>query len=162
MLCRKLCEGYYKHTKHTLQRSCCCVHGHFTVCRLFMGVYSSVISAAQEISLGQYVHYEDRWKDSVACKVAGVFSLMSCEVTVLIIFLLTLQHLILLCRPYSTYRFTKDSACGVTWLVGISVAAIPLFPGLSHWGHYGQTALCSLSLHNKRQLTLTFRFMHAI
>ena len=132
-----------------------------------MGIYASVIVAAHEIFRGQYVHYEDQWTDSVACKVAGVFSLMSSEVTALVIFLLMLQHLFLLCCPHRTLIFHKGSAalaCGMTWVVGILLASIPLLPGLSHWGQYGQTALCGLMLHgdNSDEVSQEFRFVHAV
>ena len=132
-----------------------------------MGVYGSVIVAAHETFRGKYVHLEDQWMDSVACKVAGIFSLMSSEVTALVIFLLMLQHLFLLCCPHRTLIFHKGSAalaCGMTWVVGILLASIPLLPGLPHWGQYGQTALCGLMLRgdNSDEVSQEFRFVHAV
>ena len=132
-----------------------------------MGIYASVIVAAHETFRGQYVHYEDQWTDSVACKVAGVFSLMSSEVTALVIFLLMLQHLVLLCCPHRTLIFRKGPAalaCGMTWVVGILLASIPLLSGLSHWEQYGQTALCGLMLNgdNSDEVSQEFRFVHAV
>ena len=95
---------------------------------LSMGIYASVIAAAHQTTSGQYVHFEESWRESMACKVASFLSLLSREVSVLIIFLLTLDHLIVLCLPHNTHRFSKKSAavaCGVTWFVGITLAAIP-------------------------------------
>ena len=48
----------------------------------------------------------------MACKGAGVFSLMSSEVTALVIVLLMLQHLFLLCCPY----FLSYLIYPVVWL----------------------------------------------
>ena len=130
-----------------------------------MGIYASVIAAAHETFRGQYFHAEDRWKESEACKVAGFLSTLSGEVSILILLLLSVEHLILLCFPCSTYRFNKGSAalaCGLAWFVGIVLASIPLFPGHRQWGYYGQTALCSLMLHDRRKFSQTFRFIHAI
>ena len=130
-----------------------------------MGIYSAVITGAHEASRGQYIHFEDRWLDSVACKVAGFLSLLSTEVSVLTMFLLTLDHLVVLCFPHTSFRFSKRSAaaaCGVTWLVGILLASLPLLPGLSHWGHYGQTAVCSLMLHDNDHDNHAFLLFHCV
>ena len=132
---------------------------------LCMGIYTGVIATAHELFRGQYFHNEDRWKESVACMMAGFLSLLSSEVSSLIIFLLTLDHLILLCYPHSQYKFRRRTAvvaCGVTWFVGILLATIPLLPGLSHWGYYGQTAVCSLMLNHSHAVCQEFCFIHAI
>ena len=130
-----------------------------------VGIYASVIAAAHETFSGQYVFYEDRWKDGVACKVAGFLSLLSREVSILIIFLLSLNHLTLVSFPISTYRFSSRSAAvasGVTWIVGSLLASVPLLPELSHLAHYGHTAVCSLMLHDRRHLKYEHHFLHAI
>ena len=130
-----------------------------------MGIHASVIATANEAFRGQYVHFEDSWTDSVACKVAGFFSQLSGEVSTLIIFCLALEHFMLLCFPHDTCRFSKGSAavtCGVTWIAGILLASIPLLPALSHWGHYDQTAVCSLILQDRCRGIQHFRFIHAI
>ena len=129
------------------------------------GIYTLVVAAAHETFRGQYIHHEDRWKDSAVCRGAGFLSILSSEVSVLVIFLLTLDHLIVFCYPLSNSRFTCRStvlACAVTWVVGLLLASVPLIPGLSHWGYYGQTALCSLTLHDRPHLGLGFRFFHVV
>ena len=130
-----------------------------------MGIYTSVIAAAHETTSGQYVHFEENWRESMACKVASFLSLLSSEVSVLIIFLLTLDHLIVLCLPHNTHRFSKKSAavaCGVTWFVGISLAAIPLFAEVVRGEHYKQTAVCSLMLHDRSHSSRRFHYIHAV
>ena len=130
-----------------------------------IGIYASVIATAQETFRGQYVLFEDRWAGSGTCKVAGFLSLLSGEVSVLSTCLLTLEHLVLLVFPHSTYSFSKPSAavaCGVAWFVGILLATVPLLPGLSKWGRYGQTAVCSLMLRDRRNANDKFYFIHAI
>ena len=120
-------------------------------CNLCMGIHTSIISVAHEMFLTDFVHYEEWWTASVACKVAGFLSLLSSEVSVLIIFLFTLDHFIILCFPLSAYRFGKMSAavaCGVAWLVGFLLASIPLSPDRLQWGHYGQTGICTIMVHD--------------
>ena len=141
----------------------------FMVClhcaNLCMGIYTTVIAAAQEMFLGQYSKYEQRWTSSVTCKVAGFMWLLSSEVSVLTIFLFTVDLLIVLCFPLSVHRFNKTSAvmaCATTWLLGILLAVIPLFPGLSHWGHYGQTGICTLMTHASPTFQMKFGLFQCI
>ena len=126
--------------------------GSLQCANMCMGIYASIIAVAHEAFRGDYFHHEDRWRHSVTCKLAGFLSLLSCEVSVFTILLLTLDHLIVVCFPPSAHRFSRRSAavaCGLTWFVGLLLASIPLLPALSHWGNYGQTAICSLMLQDK-------------
>ena len=130
-----------------------------------MGIYASVIAAAHETTSGQYVHFEESWRESMACKVASFLSLLSSEVSVLIIFLLTLDHLIVLCLSHNTYRFSKKSAavaCGVAWFVGITLATMSLFAEVVHGEHHKQTAVCSLMLHDRSYSSQHFQYIHAV
>ena len=130
-----------------------------------MGIHATVITAAQRTLSGQYLAPVSKWKESVACKVAGFLSLLSSEVSVLMVFLLSIDHLTNLCFPLSTYRFGKRSAvitCGVALLVGILLASVLLLPEFGHFGHYGQTVLCSLVLSDSQQPNRDFGFLHAI
>ena len=130
-----------------------------------MGIYATIITAAHETFSGQYVHHEDEWIESVACKVAGFLALLSSEVSVLMIFLLALDHLIKLGFSVRISGFTLRSAaaaCGVTWFVGILLASVPLLPGISHWGQYSQTAVCTLMLDTRRHCIHEVRYFHTL
>ena len=130
---------------------------------LCMGIYTSIITTAHEMHRGRFSRYEQKWTASVACKVAGFLSLMSSEVSVLLIFLFTLDHLIVLRFANSTYRFKRVSAavaCAITWLFGIFLASIPLFPALSNWGKYGQASICTVMVHNLLHSEKTFGLFH--
>ena len=132
---------------------------------LCMGLYATIITAAQEKFRGQYIYHEDGWKGSVPCKVAGFVSLLSSEVTVLVIFFLTLHHLLVLHFPLSVNQFCTGSmaaVCGVAWLVGSVLATIPLLSVTSHLAHYGQTAVCSLVLQDRGHLQHDAHFFHIV
>ena len=112
---------------------------------LLMGVYIAFIGGADAIYRGKYLHFDEIWMHSVACKVAGFLSLLSSEVSVLIIWLITLDRFIVLHFPFSTMRFQRISAavaCSVTWLVGWILAITPLLPMTSHWEFFSQTGIC--------------------
>jgi hypothetical protein len=89
--------------------------------------------------------HEQTWVSSAACSVAGFLSLLSSEVSALTILLITLDRLIVLRFPFSTVRFNKASAGLVsmaTWVIGVTLAAVPLLSAMSHWQFYRQTGTC--------------------
>ncbi|KAL8572849.1 hypothetical protein ACOMHN_011098 [Nucella lapillus] len=83
-----------------------------------MGVYIVIIGIADEQFRGTYLHHDNTWKSSVMCKVAGVLSLLSSEVSALIIWIITLDRFVALHFPFSTLRFGRVSAavaCLLIW-----------------------------------------------
>ena len=142
-----------------VRRNKCIFMVNLQCANLCMGIYTSVIATAHEMFRSQYGHYEQKWMTSVACKVAGFLWLLSVEVSVLLIFLFTIDILVVLYFPFSMYRFSKRTAalaCVVAWLVGSVLASIPLFPGHPHGGQYGQTGICSLAIHKMPNIKKDF------
>ena len=116
-----------------------------SVADLLLGVYLGMIGVADSLFRGKYLFYDAQWKHSVACKVAGFLSLLSCEVSALTILLITLDRFIVLHFPFSRVRLQSISAavtCLITWLVGVLLALVPLLPVTSHWEFYSQTGIC--------------------
>ena len=116
-----------------------------SVADLLMGVYIVIIGVADLLFLGKYFFYDETWKHSVACKVAGFLSLLSSEVSAFTIWLITLDRFLVLRFPFSSVRFRAVSAaaaCLVTWLVGVLIALVPLLPVTSHWEFYSRTGIC--------------------
>ena len=72
---------------------------------LLMGVYITVVGVADSLFRGKYLFYDETWKHSVACKVAGFLSLLSCEVSALVICLITLDRFIALHFPFNSVHF---------------------------------------------------------
>jgi hypothetical protein len=88
---------------------------------------------------------EHRWRHSAACSLAGFLSLLSCEVSALIMCLVTLDRFLVLRFPFSRICFGARSAhvaSFIVWCVGLSLATIPQLPVTSHWRFYSQTAIC--------------------
>ena len=116
-----------------------------SIADFLMGVYLAIIGTADSLFLGKYLSHDESWKHGVACKVAGVLSLLSCEVSALTIWLITLDRFIVLHFPFSSVRFQGISAtvtCVITWLVGCLLALVPLLPVASHWEFFSQTGIC--------------------
>ena len=118
---------------------------HLSIADLLMGMYLAVIGVADQRYRGNYVLNDMRWKNSGACKFAGFLSLLSSEVSALIICLITADRFLVLRFPLSQLRFSPRSAllaCCVVWTLGLTVAAIPLLPVTAHWRFYSQTGIC--------------------
>ena len=110
-----------------------------------MGVYLAVIGIADQLFQGNYMWEDTQWKSSGACQFAGFLSLLSNEVSALMICLITVDRFLVLRFPLSQLRFSPRSAllaCCVVWAVGLTLAAIPLLPVTSHWRFYSQTGIC--------------------
>ena len=116
-----------------------------SIADFFMGVYLAIVGVADQIYRGEYLWYDDQWKESVVCKVAGFLCLMSSEVSAFIICLITLDRFLALRFPFSRLHFSRGSAliaCAVVWVIGIALATVPLVPMTSHWEYYSQTGIC--------------------
>ena len=88
---------------------------------LLMGVYLAMVGVADLLYRGQYLWYENTWTSSDACRVAGVLSLLSSEVSAFIICLITVDRFIVVRFPFSTFRFRRKSAttaCALVWITG--------------------------------------------
>ena len=118
---------------------------HLCVADFLMGVYLAVIGVADRLYQGTYLWEDTSWKDSVACKVAGFVSLVSNEVSALIIALITLDRFLVLRFPFSNFRFEARSAqvaCFSVWMLGVLLAGLPLLSLTDGWRFYGQTGIC--------------------
>ena len=78
---------------------------------LLMGVYLAVIGVVDQLYQGDYMWKDIEWKSSAACQFAGFLSLLSSEVSALIICLINADRFLVL-------RFSTRSAllaCCVVW-----------------------------------------------
>ncbi|KAL8610625.1 hypothetical protein ACOMHN_006344 [Nucella lapillus] len=118
---------------------------HLSVSDFFMGVYLLIIGLADLSYAGKYLWNESSWKKSITCSIAGLISFLSCEVSSIMIFLITLDRFLVIRFPFSHIRFRTTSAhvtCVVIWVMGLILASIPLLPVTSHWAFYSQIGIC--------------------
>ncbi|KAL8620660.1 hypothetical protein ACOMHN_029848 [Nucella lapillus] len=126
-----------------------------------MGGHVSIAVVADHMFEGHYLQHEKTWTNSITCKISGFLSLLSSEVSVLIIWFIVLDHVILFCLLNSSWTFNKSSTtavCTVIWFVGALLSLIPFLPGLSHWGLSGQSGLCRLALHDHYDYNQEFKW----
>ena len=119
---------------------------HLSLSDFVMGLYLAMIGVADRLYQGTYLWEDFAWRHSVACQVAGFLALLSSEVSVFVVVLLTLDRLLVIYFSSTPFLFSRRSAqlvCAVTWLAAIVLASLPLYPYLSDRRWFSQTAICS-------------------
>ena len=110
-----------------------------------MGLYLALIGVADRVYLGSYLWEESTWRHSAACQAAGFLSLLSSEVSAMVVCLITVDRFLVLRFPFSQLHFSPRSALVASllvWLFGLLLALLPLLPATAHWQFYSQTGIC--------------------
>ena len=99
---------------------------HLCVADFLMGVYLALIGVADRMYQRTYLWNEATWRQSPMCKVAGLCSLLSSEVSAVIVCLITLDRFLVLRFPFSRFHFQSASAhlaCALTSGLGLVPSA---------------------------------------
>ena len=118
---------------------------HLCASDFLMGLYLAVIGVADRWYHKTYLWRDVHWKQSSVCSMAGFLSLVSSEVSALVISLITLDRFIVLKFPFSHVHFklaSAHAACVLAWILGVVIGTVPLLPWTSQWGLYQQTGIC--------------------
>ncbi|KAL8602534.1 hypothetical protein ACOMHN_058472 [Nucella lapillus] len=118
---------------------------HLCVSDFLMGVYLAIIGLADHEYRGTYLWEDVRWRHSAACQAAGFLCLLSSEVSAVLVCCITLDRFLALTFPLSAVRFTLKTshlACCLTWILGLTIALVPLLPATAHWQFYPHTGIC--------------------
>ncbi|WAR30205.1 GR101-like protein, partial [Mya arenaria] len=123
---------------------------------LLMGLYMLIIGIADTKFRGRYIEFDESWRTSAWCHLAGVLSTLSSEAGVLFICLITLDRILVIKYPFGQVRFSTASAVMTAigcWTVAFLAATIPLVPGSYFDGRfYTSRAVCTaLPLTRDRQ-----------
>jgi relaxin family peptide receptor 2 len=93
-----------------------------------MGLYLLVISFYDVKLRDVYHENADAWTDSWGCILAGILSVVSSEVSILILTFMSVERFLLISEPFSHHRLNTKNvlmALYIIWLVGISIAVLP-------------------------------------
>uniref|UniRef100_T1IXW6 G-protein coupled receptors family 1 profile domain-containing protein n=1 Tax=Strigamia maritima TaxID=126957 RepID=T1IXW6_STRMM len=119
----------------------------FLVCNLaladfFMGIYLGFLAVVDASTLGEFKMFAIKWQSSAACQVAGFLGVLSSELSVLTLAVITLErnyaitHAMHLNKRLSLRHASYIMGCG--WTYAIAISALPLF-GISD---YRKFAIC--------------------
>ena len=121
------------------------------VADMLMGVYMLTIAIMDLRWRGNYFMHDISWRSGIGCQIAGALSMLSSEVSVLILTIITLDRLISIVFPFKFNRLTYKTAffaCIWIWTFGVVISLIPI-TGLSyfydesgHFGFYSRSAVC--------------------
>ena len=128
---------------------------------LLMGIYLLIIAVKDVQWQGEYFKHDINWRSGVTCALTGVLSMLSSEVSVLMLTLITTDRLICIVFPFKMRRMNRGNAyiiVAVIWIFGTLLSVIPMF-GLDYFyddkryvGFYGKSAVClPLQLSSDRQ-----------
>lgn len=116
-----------------------------------MGLYLLIIAIKDVQWQGEYFKHDFSWRTGNLCKFAGVLSMISSEVSVAMLTIITADRLICIVFSFRLKRFSLKRVyvlCSVVWLLGIVIATVPLM-GFSYFvdnstgfGFYGRSAVC--------------------
>nr|XP_058944419.1 relaxin receptor 1-like isoform X5 [Pocillopora verrucosa] len=132
-----------------------CLLTNLAVADFLMGVYLMIIAIKNEIWAGTYFSFDLIWRSGVLCKVAGALSVLSSEVSVLMLTVITADRLLSIVFAFRCSRLTLRGTyiiCAVVWLCGTAIAVVPAFDTPyffneeRRYGFYGRSSVC-LPLH---------------
>ena len=109
---------------------------HLSLSDFLMGVNLLLLAAADVIFGDYFPSYSDQWRNGPVCKVAGILSILSSEVSVFFITLISFDRFQGVKYPFSSNRLRPKSAkvcIGVIWCFGLILSVVPnalsvLFP----------------------------------
>nr|KAG5697415.1 hypothetical protein BaRGS_008841 [Batillaria attramentaria] len=119
---------------------------HLCFSDFLMGVYLAVIGMADLLSQGNYVWEDLSWRQSTTCKTAGFLAVVSNQVSIFVVCLMTVDRFIVLKLPSCSLlqfgRLSAHVACAVAWACGLLLAVVPLLPVSSRWHFFDQNGVC--------------------
>ena len=118
---------------------------------LLMGIYLLIIAIKDMQWQGGHFLHDFKWRSGVPCAFTGVLSMVSSEVSVLLLTVIATDRLICVVFPLKVRRMSRSVACAVVggvWVFGAMLAVIPIL-GLEYFydkkrgvGFYGKSAVC--------------------
>ncbi|XP_074662588.1 relaxin receptor 2-like [Tubulanus polymorphus] len=115
-----------------------------------MGLYLFIIASYDVKYRQNYLYHEREWRLSWQCDVSGVISTLSCEVSVLILTVITLDRYVCVTHPFISNKRSLGLAyviAAIIWLLSILLAVIPVVK-IPYFGesYYNTNGAC-LPLH---------------
>ncbi|XP_058944327.2 G-protein coupled receptor GRL101-like [Pocillopora verrucosa] len=137
-----------------------CLLTNLAVADFLMGVYLMIIAIKDQIWAGTYFSFDLIWRSGVQCKVAGALSVLSSEVSVLMLTVITADRLLSIVFAFRCSRLTLRGTyiiCTMVWLCGTAIAVVPaldtpyFFNEERRYGFYGRSSVClPLQLSSER------------
>lgn len=130
------------------------------VADFLMGVYLIILAVQDTRWQGEYFEHDVQWRGGTLCQVTGALSMLSGEVSVMLLTAITADRLICIVFHFRVQPLSLKMCyliCLVVWLLGFVMSFLPM-SGLSYFnvegkgnGFYGRSTVClALQLSNDR------------
>ena len=124
---------------------------HLAVSDGLMGAYLITLGVKDLLWRGEYYLHDFKWRSGLACQIIGATSLLSSEVSLMLMALISadrLKNIVFLFRGGALSRKMTHILCAIIWLVGFLLAFFPMF-GLRYFedlttyhNYYGKSVVC--------------------
>ena len=116
------------------------------VADLLMGVYMITIASADIFYRDVYILHADSWQSGIVCKLAGVLSTLSCELSLFILAVISMDRFWCISFAMRGQRLQLEQAriiTAVAWIVALILSLIPIV-GIKYFGNdfYGRSSVC--------------------
>ena len=116
-----------------------------------MGIYLLIIAIKDAQWQGEYFKHDFDWRAGSVCQLAGALCMLSSEVSVVMLTLITFDRLVCVVFPFSNARLTSRKAyvsCAVIWVFGIVISCLPVM-GMEYFSgeknvawFFGRSSVC--------------------
>lgn len=140
---------------HDENRSVSMVIRNLAVSDLIMGLYLIIISIQDYRYRESYHNFSAEWVKSWGCTLAGILSMVSSEVSILILTFMSIERFLLISDPFGHHRLnTKNVMMSlyIIWLIGLSIAIFPVIlfrQSTKFYGIYNGGTCFPLFIHDK-------------
>lgn len=125
-----------------------------------MGVYLLTIAIMDRVWEGEYYLHDFEWRTGLACQITGAISVLSGEVSVMLLALISADRMTKIVFPFHCRGLTRKIThmlCVVIWLIGAIIAFLPML-GIRYFDdpettytYYGKSVVCTpLQLSSSR------------
>ncbi|XP_064630851.1 G-protein coupled receptor GRL101-like [Lineus longissimus] len=114
-----------------------------------MGVYLYIIAAADTTFRGYYIEVDWTWREGIGCKIAGFLSVLSSEVSVFTLTVMSVNRFLVVVFPFSKQKINFKKAkilVASIWIFGVILAGAPFCVDYLRHSYYSRSGVC-LSLH---------------
>ncbi|PFX31161.1 G-protein coupled receptor GRL101 [Stylophora pistillata] len=124
---------------------------HLAVSDGLMGAYLITLGVKDLLWRGEYYLHNFKWRSGLGCQITGATSLLSSEVSLMLMALISADRLKNIVFPFRGGALSRNMThifCAIIWLVGFLLAFFPMF-GLKYFQdleayhiYYGKSVVC--------------------
>ncbi|XP_066021689.1 G-protein coupled receptor GRL101-like [Pocillopora verrucosa] len=124
---------------------------HLAVSDGLMGIYLISLGTKDLLWRGEYYLHDFQWRSGLSCQIIGAISLLSSEVSVMMMTLISADRLKNIVFPYHGASLKPKAThilCIIIWAIGFLMAFLPMF-GIQYFedpfryhSYYGRSVVC--------------------